>query len=122
MNMAKKSYARYFIIRGNHALWNGDPAVSGSQFRQVVITSNEWNSTEGTFQVYAIEGTGRGIVGAELSVLLEPTVLFDGDFQGLDAAGEKFERIVNEAQAQGFRSISLIDEQKFQSKLRGNSH
>jgi len=120
--MNKKSYARYFIIRGNHALWNGDPAVSGARFRQVVITSNEWNSTEGTFQVYALEGTGRGIVDAKLSVLPQPTVLFDGDFQGLDAAGEKFEQITKEAQAQGFRSISLIDELEFQSKLKGTSH
>jgi hypothetical protein len=111
--MDKKSYARYFIVRGNQALWRGDPAVTGAQFRQVVITSDEWNSTEGTFQVYALAGTGMGIVEDRLRVLPEPAVLFDGDFQGLDAAGEKFEQIVKEAQAQGFRAISLME---FQSR------
>jgi hypothetical protein len=117
MNMDKKVYARYFIVRGNHALWKGDPAESGAHFRQVVITSDEWNSTQGIFQVYALAGTGKGIVDAKLSVSPEPTVLFDGDFQGLDAAGEKFEQIVKEAQEQGFKSISLFDVMEFRSKL-----
>jgi uncharacterized protein (DUF4415 family) len=37
-----------------------------------------------------------------------PNVLFDGDFRGLDAAGEKFDEIVHEAQARGFKLISLM--------------
>ena len=30
-----------------------------SKFRQVVVTSDEFNSTLGTFQVYILEGTGK---------------------------------------------------------------
>jgi hypothetical protein len=117
----RKHYARYYIVRGHQALWKGDPAENGAQFRQVAITSNEWNSTQGTFQVYALEGTGKGIRDGKLAVSSEdPKVLFDGDFQGLDAAGEKFDQIIKEAQAQGFRLVTLIDELKFQAKLKGD--
>ena len=113
-------YARYYIVRGHQALWKGDPSESGAQFRQVAITSNEWNSTQGIFQVYGLEGTGRGIVDGRLAVSdSAPAVLFDGDFQCLDAAGEKFQQIVREAQEQGFRPVTLMDEMQFQAKLRG---
>jgi len=116
----RKHYAKYYIVRGHQALWRGDPAENGAQFRQVAITSNEWNSTQGTFQVYALEGTGKGIRDGKLAVSDDdPNVFFDGDFQGLDAAGEKFDQIVNEAQKQGFRLVTLMDELEFQAKLRG---
>ena len=35
---------------------------------RVVITSPEWNSTAGVFQVYALEGTGNGIADGKFSV------------------------------------------------------
>ncbi len=121
MNMEKrKHYARYYIVRGHQALWKGDPSESGAQFRQVAITSNEWNSTQGIFQVYGLEGTGKGIVGGKLAVSdNDPAILFEGDFQGLDAAGKKFQQMVQEAQAQGFKPVTLMDELQFQAKLRG---
>jgi hypothetical protein len=113
----KKHYARYPYIRGNQALWRGNASEKGAQFRQVVVTSSEWMLIQGVFQVYALEGSGNGIVDGKFSVSPEPTVLFDGDFQGLDAAGKKFDQIVKEAQGQGFKSVSFIDELEFQSKL-----
>jgi hypothetical protein len=116
----RKHYARYYVVRGHHALWKGDPAEKGSRFRQAAITSNEWNSTQGIFQVYALEGTGEGIRDGKSAVSAhDPNTLFDGDFQGLDAAAKKFDEMVKEAQAQGFRSVTLLDELRFQAKLQG---
>jgi hypothetical protein len=116
----RKHYSKYYIVRGHQALWRGDPAESGSRFRQAAITSNEWNSTHGTFQVYALEGTGEGIRDGKLAVSADdPKILFDGDFQGLEAAAKKLGEIVKEAQAQGFRLVTLMDELKFQAKLTG---
>jgi hypothetical protein len=72
----------------------------------------------GIFQVYALEGVGKGIVGGKLSTLPNPSVLFDRDFTGLDAAIEKFRGLVKEAEEQGFKRVTLIDELEFQAKLR----
>lgn len=97
----------------------GDPAVSGSKFRQILVTSNEWNSTEGVFQVYGIEGTGKGTSGGKLAILdAEPIFLFDGDFQGLEIAGKKFDELLELSLAEGFNPISVIDAMEFQAKLR----
>jgi hypothetical protein len=116
----RKHYARYFIVRGHQALWKGDPAENGTQFRQVAITSDEFNSTLGTFQVYALEGTGKGIRDGKFAKPdEEPKVLFDGDFQGFDAAAKKFKQIVEEAIANGFKQVTLMDEMEFQMKLKG---
>jgi hypothetical protein len=116
----RKHYARYYVVRGHQALWKGDPAESGAQFRQIAITSNEWNSTQGTFQVYAVEGAGEGIRDGKLAVSgNDPNVLFDGDFQGLDVAAKKFDEIVKEALDLGFRLVTLMDELRFQAKLKG---
>jgi hypothetical protein len=115
----RKQNARYYVVRGHLALWKGDPAVSGSKFRQILVTSNEWNSTEGVFQVYGIEGTGKGISGGKLAILdTEPICLFDGDFQGLETAGKKFDELVNLSIAEGFKPVTLIDVMEFQEKLR----
>jgi len=113
-----KAYARYYIVRGNQALWKGDPAEKGSKFRQVFITSNEFTSTLGVFQVCALEGTGNGIQAGKFSIPDDVTILFDRDFQGLDVAGKKFDQTVNEARADGFDTLSFIDELEFQAKLR----
>jgi hypothetical protein len=115
-----KNYARYYIVRDNQALWRGGPAESGAQFRQVVITSNEWNSTHGLFQVYAIEGTGKGILEGKLAVSdQEPTLLFDGDFQGLDAATKECNQLMQESLARGFKPVTSMDDREFRAKLKG---
>ena len=120
MDRKRKIIARYYIVRGNQALWNGDPAESGAQFRQVVITSDEWNSTRGIFQVYALAGVGKGIQNGKLAVSTDdPKVLFDQDFQGLEAASKKLTEIVEEAVAEGFKPVSLIDVLEFEAKRRG---
>jgi hypothetical protein len=110
----RSSYGRYCFIRGHQALWKGDPAISGSEFRQVVITSNDWNANEGTFQVYAIGGRASGLAEATLAVSREPALLYDGDFATLEAAGHRFAELVKEAKAQGFKSLALFDEMDFQ--------
>src|SRR5208337_5124489 len=103
MAKARKHYSRYYIVRGDQTLWKGDPAEKGSQFRQFLITSNEFNSTLGTFQVYGLEGTGNGIQNGKFATSDdEPRILFDQDFQGLEAAGKQFDDLVKQTEADGF--------------------
>jgi hypothetical protein len=119
MAAAKKAYARYFIVRGNQTMWAGDAAIPGSLFRQFVITSNEFNSTQGTFQVYGLEGASAGIKDKRLATSdAEPTILFDEDFNGLDSAVKEFEQLVTEAQKRGFQKITVMDILEFEDKLR----
>jgi hypothetical protein len=116
----RKPYARYYIIRGHQALWKGDPSEKGAQFRQLVITSNEFNSTQGIFQLYGLEGTGDGIRDGKLAISeSDPKILIDADFNGLDEAVKKFAQIVKETQAQGFKEVTMMDELEFSAKLRG---
>jgi len=61
MTKNHKVYSRYVFNRGLPTLWKGDASDAGSPFRSVAITSDEFNSTQGTFQVLALEDTGRGI-------------------------------------------------------------
>jgi len=119
MARARKHYSRYFIVRGIQTLWKGDPAETGSQFREVVITSNEFNSTLGTFQVYGLEGVGNGIQNGKFATSDdEPRVLFDQDFEGLEVAGKKFGEIIKQAQADGFEPITFRDMLEFEAKLQ----
>ena len=119
MERERKFYARYYIIRGQQALWKGGPAEAGSQYRNVVITSNAFTSTQGTFQVYALKGTGKGIQDGEFAgPENEPQLFFDEDFQGLDAAGKKFSQIVKVSIADGFTPFTLMDELELQARLK----
>ena len=61
MAKERKTYARYIYNRGLQTFWKGDAANAGSRFRSIAIASDQFNSTEGTFQVYALEGVGKGI-------------------------------------------------------------
>ncbi len=119
MATAKKAYARYYIVRGLTTMWQGDPATSGSLFRQVAITSNEFNSTQGVFQVFALEGPGGGIKDGKFARSdAEPTVLADKDFNGLDESVKEFDRLVDEAEQLGFKTISIMDIMEFEDKAR----
>jgi hypothetical protein len=121
LTRARKHYSRYYIVRGNQALWMGDPAADGSKFRQFLITSNEFNSTVGTFQVYGLAGTGSGIKDGKLATSdEEPTVLFDEDFDGLEAATKKFSELVTRAKNEGFQELSMFELLEFEAKLRGS--
>jgi len=120
MARARKHYSRYFIVRGDQTFWKGDPAEKGSQFRQFLITSNEFFSTTGTFQVYGLEGIGNGIRNGKFAISDdEPRILFDQDFDGLEAAGKKFVELVKQTEADGFTPISLWDIVEFERKLQG---
>ena len=119
MTTERRVYSRYIFNRGLQTLWKGDAAVVGSQFRSVVITSDEFNSTQGTFQVFALEGVGRGIKDGKFAGSeAVPTVLFDQDVQGLDAAGTKFNELVADAKRQGFTPITFMDIIEFKARLR----
>jgi hypothetical protein len=119
MTRARKYYSRYYIVRGNQALWKDDPANKGSQSRQFAITSNEFNSTIGTFQVYGLEGLSNGIQNGKFATSDdEPRLLFDEDFQGLEAARNKFDDLLNTAQKEGFKLTSIIEFLEFEQKLK----
>jgi hypothetical protein len=72
-------------------LWKGDASVAGSLFRSIAITSDEFNSTQGTFQILA-EGLGKGV--------------HDGKFAGSDT--------------EGFKRITFMDMIDFEEKLRAS--
>jgi hypothetical protein len=119
MATAKKHYARYYIVRGEQTMWAGDAAEAGSPFRQFVITSNEFNSTLGTFQVYGLEGASGGIKDGRFAPSdAEPTVLFDQDFNGLESAARRFEQLIADAQKRGFKPITMMDVLEFEDKAR----
>jgi len=100
-------------------MWRGDAAEPGSLFREFVITSNEFNSTLGTFQVYGLEGASAGIKDGKFATSgEEPLVLFDKDFDGLQGAAKQFERLVSEAQKAGFQKITMMDIIEFEDKAR----
>jgi hypothetical protein len=121
MARAKKHYSRYFIVRGDQTLWKGDPAGEGSQFRQFVITSNEFTSTLGTCQVYGLEGTGNGIQNGKLAISDdEPSILFDQEFNGLEAAGRQFKDLVKQSEADGFVRMTFWDILEFEAKLQAS--
>jgi hypothetical protein len=121
MARAKKHYARYYIVRGLQTMWRGDAAEAGSSFREFVITSNEFNSTRGTFQVFGLEGASGGIKDGKFAPSdAEPTVLFDKDFDGLDSAVKQFNQLVTEAQQRGFTPITMMEMIEFEDKLRSS--
>lgn len=123
MATAKKHYARYYIVRGLQTMWHGDAAEAGSLFHEFVITSNEFNSTLGTFQVYGLEGASGGIKDGKFARSdTEPTVLFDKDFDGLDSAVKQFEQLVTEAQRRGFKPITMMEMLEFEDKLRRSQY
>ena len=67
MDTKKKIYSHYIYNRGLNTLWKGDAANPGTLFRSVSLTTNEFNSTLGTFQVYALVGIGIGIENGKFS-------------------------------------------------------
>ena len=119
MATAKKAYARYYIVRGNQTMWANDAANPGSLFRQFVITSNEFNSTLGIFQVLGLDGASGGIMDGKFAPSdTEPTVLFDQDFNGLDSAAKQFDQLIVDAQQRGFKPITMMEILEFEDKLR----
>jgi len=65
-----------YIVRGVQTMWRGDAAEVGSPFREFVITSNEFNSTLGTLQVFGLDGVSSGIKDGKFAPSdAEPTVL-----------------------------------------------
>jgi hypothetical protein len=113
----KKIFSRYYIVRGNQSLWIGNAVEDGARFRQVCMTSNEWASSFGVFQVYCLQGTGHGLKDGTLEVG-PPELIFDDDFQGQAEADKKFQELVQQAQGEGFRVPSTMDILEFQAKAQ----
>jgi|SRR6185437_3609652 len=113
----KKIFARYYIVRGNQALWIGNAAENGARFRQVCMTSDEWASSFGVFQVYCLQGTSEGLERGALRVG-QPELLFDADFEGQPNADKKFQELIQEAQREGFRVPTAMDLLEFQARAQ----
>lgn len=121
MAREKKYYARYIYNRGLESLWKGDPANPGAFFRSVAIVTDQFNSTRGVFQVYALEGIGNGIENGKFAgTETEPTLLFDKEYEGMDAAAEQFAKLVKEAEALGFKAMTFWDQIEFEEKARAS--
>jgi hypothetical protein len=119
MEKERKTYSRYVFNRGLQTLWKGDAAKTGSQFRSIAITSDEFNSTQGIFQVLALEGIGEGIRDGKFSGSKgDPKVLFDDDFRSLDAAGKRFGELVTAAEGEAFKKVTFMDIIDFEEKAR----
>ncbi|HTT18992.1 MAG TPA: hypothetical protein VMG82_08600 [Candidatus Sulfotelmatobacter sp.] len=116
--MNKRIYSRYDIVRGQTTLWRGNVHEKGSHFLELVITSNEFNSTQGVFQVLAFQGIGAGIVDGELKTEDNTNVLVDRDFNGLDAALNEVQKITAHAQSHGFKPLSLIGQFQYEQNRR----
>jgi hypothetical protein len=117
----RKIYSRYVFNRGLQTLWKGDAAKTGSQFRSIAITSDEFNSTQGIFQLLALEGIGEGIQDGKFAGSNDdPKVLFDNDFRSLDEAGKKFDELVVAAESEGFKRITFFDIIDLEEKARGS--
>jgi hypothetical protein len=113
----KKVFSRYYIVRGNCALWIGNAAEGGARFRQVCMTSDDWASPFGVFQVYCLQGTGHGLKDGTLH-MGPPELLFDGDFQGQKNADKKFQELIEQAEREGFRVPSTMEMLDFQAKAQ----
>lgn len=46
----------------------------------------------------------------------------DEDFNGLGAAADKFDKLVEDAQANGFQPITFWDQIDYEEKLRASKH
>lgn len=114
----KNHYSRYYIVRGLLTMWGGDPAQAGSPFREFVITSNEFVATDGIFQVYGLEAASGGIKDGKLASSAEPKLIFDKEFNGLDAAAKEFDKLVQDSKKRGFQERSVMEMLEFEDKLR----
>lgn len=115
----KGPYARYFFVRGHLTMWRDDPAEPGSLFREFLITSNEFTSTLGRFQVYGLEAESAGIKDGRFAASDdEPTILYDNDFDGLKAASDEFHKLIADAERHGFHPMTELDLLEVEDRLR----
>jgi hypothetical protein len=118
MTEEKQRFGRYVYIRSEQSLWGGDPGEAGSRVRQFFITSNQMASTDGPFQVYALEGAGGGITDGKLTMSGEPKLLFDKDLEGFDAATKQFGTLVDDSKKLGLKERSPMEILEFEDRLR----
>jgi len=109
----KSNFARYGFIRGMETLWMGKAEQKGSRCRQVCMTSPDWASPFGTFQVYSVQGVSQGVVDGTLHTS-PPELLFDADFADYQAAEKKFSELAAQSQKEGFDPLTMQDWIDFQ--------
>jgi hypothetical protein len=84
-------------------LWEGAPPKDGSRFREFFITSDEWSSMAGAFQVYCVEGVSNKLNDGFLAISDDnKQLMFDEDFVGFEAADMKYKELVAVAHKEGF--------------------
>lgn len=82
------------------------------------MTTDAFANTESIYQVYALEGTGKGIVNGKFAGTEDDTkILFDKDIQGLKVAAKQFSELANDAQRDGFKPIDFMDWLEYESQL-----
>jgi len=115
----KRIFARYIYNRGLVVLWKGDPAEAGAICRSIALVTDAFNSTLAPCQVYALQNVGKGIAkGKFAGTEDEPTLLFDQDYDSLEEAGRKVQELTAQAEADGFRQMTLWDQIEFEDKAR----
>jgi hypothetical protein len=118
MAKEKKIYARYIYNSALRTYWKGDAFHAGSQFRSIAMTTDVFANIAAIYQVYALEGTGKGAVDGKFAGTEDDTnVLFDEDFKGLEAAAKRFAELGKEAEDTGFKPIDFMDWLEYESKL-----
>jgi hypothetical protein len=114
----RRVYFRYVFNCGLRRYWKGDAAKAGSQYRSIALTTDSFANTDAIYQVYALEGTGNGKVNGKFAGTKGDTkVIFDKDFQGMDAAVKIFSDLATAAQKDGFKPIDFMDWIEFESTL-----
>lgn len=118
MDGERKGYSRYIYNTGLRTFWKGDASKAGSKFRSIAMTTDAFANSEAIYQVYALEGTGKGIVDRKFAGTENDTkVVFDKDFQGLESAAKQFSDLADEAQKDGFKPIDFMDWLEYESKI-----
>jgi hypothetical protein len=125
MTEDRKAYSRYVFNCGLRTLWKGDASNAGARFRSIALTTDAFANTEAIYQVYALEGIGKGIVNGKFAGTTGDTkVIYDKDFEGMTAAVGQFNGLVHSAREEGFKPIDFLDWLEFessQSKKRASS-
>jgi hypothetical protein len=115
----KKNYARYIYNRGLVVLWKGDPAEAGAIHRSIALVTDAFNSIDSRCQVYELEGVGKGVTDGKFAGTEgEPTVRFDKDFDRLEEGAAQGKALVKQAEAEGFRQMTIWDQIEFEERAR----
>jgi hypothetical protein len=90
-------------------------------FRSIALVTDQFNATVGVFQVYALEGIGKGIENGKFAGTQgEPRLLLDREFENMDEAARQFKELMTEAELEGFQPMTIWDQIEFEDKARAS--